>query len=34
MFSDDVYRRLCEVKSNYDPDNLIQANHEIPPASS
>ena len=34
MFSDDAYRRLCEVKSKYDPDNLIQANHEIPPASS
>jgi FAD binding domain/Berberine and berberine like len=34
MFTDDVYRRLCEVKSKYDPDNVIQANHEIPPASS
>jgi hypothetical protein len=34
MFADDVYRRLCEVKSKYDPDNVIQANHEIPPASS
>jgi FAD binding domain/Berberine and berberine like len=32
MFSDEAYRRLREVKSKYDPDNLIQANHEIPPA--
>ena len=31
MFPDDAYRRLREVKSKYDPDNLIQANHEIPP---
>jgi FAD binding domain/Berberine and berberine like len=34
MFTNDTYSRLCEVKSKYDPDNLIQANHEIPPASS
>jgi hypothetical protein len=34
IFTEDVYRRLCEVKSRYDPDNLIQANHEIPPAGS
>jgi hypothetical protein len=32
MFTNEAYRRLCEVKSKYDPDNLIQANHEIPPA--
>ena len=32
MFSDDAYRRLREVKSKYDPDNIIQANHEIPPS--
>jgi hypothetical protein len=32
MFSDEADRRLREVKSKYDPDNLIQANHEIPPA--
>jgi FAD binding domain/Berberine and berberine like len=32
MFTDDAYRRLREVKSKYDPDNLIQANHEVPPA--
>jgi hypothetical protein len=31
MFSDDAYRRLRAVKSKYDPDNIIQANHEIPP---
>lgn len=32
MFPDETYRRLREVKSKYDPDNVIQANHEIPPA--
>jgi hypothetical protein len=32
MFADETYRRLCEVKSKYDPDNIIQANHEIPPS--
>jgi hypothetical protein len=32
MFTDEAYRRLREVKWKYDPDNLIQANHEIPPA--
>jgi hypothetical protein len=32
MFDDDVYRRLCEIKFRYDPDNIIQANHEIPPS--
>jgi FAD binding domain len=32
MFSDDAYRRLRDVKSNHDPDNVIQANHEIPPS--
>jgi len=32
MFSDEAYRRLREVKSKYDPDNIIQANHEIPPS--
>jgi FAD/FMN-containing dehydrogenase len=32
MFSDDAYRRLREVKSKYDPDNVIQANHEVPPS--
>jgi FAD binding domain/Berberine and berberine like len=32
MFDDETYRRLREVKSKYDPDNVIQANHEIPPA--
>jgi hypothetical protein len=33
MFGDEVYARLQEVKANYDPENLIQANHEIPPAA-
>jgi hypothetical protein len=32
MFSEEAYRRLREVKSSYDPDDVIQANHEIPPA--
>jgi len=32
MFSDETHRRLREIKSKYDPDNVIQANHEIPPA--
>jgi FAD/FMN-containing dehydrogenase len=32
MFTDEAYRRLREVKAQYDPDNVIQANHEIPPA--
>jgi FAD binding domain/Berberine and berberine like len=32
MFSGDTYRRLREVKSKYDPDDIIQANHEIPPS--
>jgi Berberine and berberine like len=32
MFTDEAYRRLRDVKSKYDPDNLIQANHEIPRA--
>jgi hypothetical protein len=32
MFDDDVYRRLREIKSRYDPHNIIQANHEIPPS--
>jgi FAD/FMN-containing dehydrogenase len=31
MFNEETYRRLREVKSKYDPDNVIQANHEIPP---
>jgi FAD binding domain/Berberine and berberine like len=33
MFGDDTHRRLREVKAKYDPDNVIQANHEIPPAA-
>ena len=32
MFSEETYRRLRAVKSKYDPDNVIQANHEIPPS--
>ena len=26
------YRRLREVKTAYDPDNVFAANHNIPPA--
>ena len=32
MFGDEVYRRLRDIKSRYDPDNIIQANHEISPS--
>ena len=32
MFTDDAYRRLRAVKARYDSEDLIQANHEIPPA--
>jgi hypothetical protein len=31
LFDEDVFRRLREVKSRYDPDDLIRANHEVPP---
>jgi hypothetical protein len=31
MFSDEVYLRLRVVKSEYNPANVIQAHHEIPP---
>ena len=27
-----ISRRLREIKSRYDPHNIIQANHEIPPS--
>jgi FAD/FMN-containing dehydrogenase len=30
LFTEEAYARLREVKSRYDPDNVIQANHEIP----
>jgi hypothetical protein len=33
MFGDEAYRRLREVKSKYDPDDMMHANHEIPPAA-
>jgi FAD binding domain/Berberine and berberine like len=29
LFTDDVYRRLQAVKAEYDPDDLIRANHPI-----
>jgi FAD/FMN-containing dehydrogenase len=31
-FSPDVWRRLTEVKARYDPGNLFQAGHQVPPA--
>jgi hypothetical protein len=31
LFTEEVYLRLREIKSRYDPDDVIQANHEIPP---
>jgi FAD binding domain len=33
LFPAEVYRRLREVKAKYDPKDLIQSNHEIPPAA-
>jgi FAD/FMN-containing dehydrogenase len=30
FFDDDAYRRLRAVKAQYDPNNLIRANHAIP----
>jgi len=32
MFRDGAYDRLRAVKARYDPDDVIQANHEISPA--
>jgi len=32
MFGKGAYDRLREVKARYDPDDVIQANHEISPA--
>jgi FAD/FMN-containing dehydrogenase len=32
MFPADTYRRLCEVKRAYDPDEVFVANHPIAPA--
>jgi hypothetical protein len=32
LFDDDVHRRLRAVKAAYDPEDVIQANHEIRPA--
>jgi hypothetical protein len=31
LFTEEAYGRLREIKSRYDPDDVIQANHEIPP---
>jgi UDP-N-acetylenolpyruvoylglucosamine reductase len=32
VFDDDTSRRLLAVKAEYDPDDLIQSNHELSPA--
>jgi FAD/FMN-containing dehydrogenase len=32
FYTPHAYRRLREVKRAYDPENLIRANHQIPPA--
>jgi hypothetical protein len=32
MFDDEVHRRLREIKSRYDPGNVIHANHELSPS--
>jgi Berberine and berberine like len=32
FYEDDVYRRLCAVKSVVDPGNVFRANHPIPGA--
>jgi hypothetical protein len=32
LFPPDTLRRLAAVKAAYDPDNVIQANHQIAPA--
>jgi FAD/FMN-containing dehydrogenase len=32
MFTAEAYARLCEVKRAYDPDDVFQSNHPIPPA--
>jgi hypothetical protein len=31
LFTEEAYGRLREIKSRYDPDDVIQANHEISP---
>ena len=32
LWSEHGYRRLCQIKAQFDPDDLIRANHPIPPA--
>jgi FAD/FMN-containing dehydrogenase len=32
LWSEHGYRRLCQIKARFDPDDLIRANHPIPPA--
>lgn len=31
LWGEQSYRRLCEIKGQVDPDDLIRANHPIPP---
>ena len=30
-FGDEKYRRLAELKQEYDPENLFRGNHNVPP---
>jgi hypothetical protein len=32
LFGAATYRRLQDVKAAYDPADVIQGNHEVPPA--
>jgi hypothetical protein len=34
FFDPDTWARLCAVKAAYDPDDVIRANHPIPPQST
>lgn len=32
VWSEHGYRRLCQIKERFDPDDVIRSNHPIPPA--
>jgi FAD/FMN-containing dehydrogenase len=34
LWGDHGYRRLCQIKGRFDPDDLIQSNHSIPPGTT